>query len=189
VSGSVNYSREDNKNPPQIAEQDLSTPTVLYTLANSMPLRLMEEKRLNANGDEFVWSRFTNRTNPYFAIYNRFNKIQRDRIFGNLTARYNFTDWLYLQGRIGQDFYARDQDFNFPTGLASLAAAPSGFVNGRFVQESRRFRELNADFLLVPTVLSAGSASTSHWEATRCTAASTSTAWKRPTSWYATSTR
>jgi outer membrane receptor protein involved in Fe transport len=75
--------------------------------------------------------------------------VSRDRIFGNLTARYNFTDWLYLQGRVGQDFYARDQDYNFPTGSGPLgSAAPAGFVNGQYIQESRRFREINADFLL-----------------------------------------
>jgi TonB-dependent SusC/RagA subfamily outer membrane receptor len=32
VSGNVNYSNEFNKNPPNIADQDLSTPTTLYTL-------------------------------------------------------------------------------------------------------------------------------------------------------------
>lgn len=148
VSGNVNYSNEYNHNPPQIAQQDLSTPTVIYTLSNSMPLDLLEEKRVDATGNEIVWSRFRNRTNPYLSVYDRFEKIRRDRVFGNLTARYNFTDWLYLQGRIGQDYYARDQEYNYPTGAAVLAAAPSGFVNGQYTQETRRFREINADFLL-----------------------------------------
>lgn len=149
VTGTINYSRELNKNPPQIAQQDNSTPTVIYTLANSMPLDLLEANQINpATGNEFVYSRFMNRTNPYFVLNNKFENIRRDRLFGNITARYNFTDWLYLQGRIGQDFWARDQDYNFPTGQASLAAAPAGFVNGAYVQEARRFRELNSDFLI-----------------------------------------
>jgi len=149
VTGSMNYSNEYNKNPPQIAQQDNSTPTVIYTLANSMPLDLLEANQINpATGNEFVYSRFMNRTNPYFVLNNKFENIRRDRLFGNLTARYNFTDWLYLQGRVGQDFWSRDQDYNFPTGQASLAAAPAGFVNGAYVQEARRFREINADFLI-----------------------------------------
>src|SRR5690606_8633074 len=57
-------------------------------------------------------------------------------------------DWIYIQGRVGQDFYARDQEYNFPTGTASLANAPEGYVNGDYVQDNRRFRELNMDFLL-----------------------------------------
>jgi TonB-linked SusC/RagA family outer membrane protein len=150
VSGNANYSNEHIKNPPQIAEQDMSTPTTIYSLANSMPLWLMREKMADPlNGNEFLYSRFTNRTNPYWATYKRFSNVDRDRIFGNLTARYNFTDWLYLQGRIGQDYYTRDQDYNYPTGTGPIgSAAPAGFVNGEYVQESRRFREINADFLL-----------------------------------------
>jgi TonB-linked SusC/RagA family outer membrane protein len=149
VTGTINYSNEYNKNPPQIAQQDNSTPTVLYTLANSMPLDVLEANQINpATGNEFVYSRFMNRTNPYFVLNNKFENIRRDRLFGNLTARYNVTDWLYVQGRVGQDYWSRDQDYNFPTGQASLAAAPAGFVNGAYVQDARRFREINADFLI-----------------------------------------
>ncbi|WP_266363337.1 SusC/RagA family TonB-linked outer membrane protein [Tellurirhabdus rosea] len=149
VSGAMNYSIEDNKNPPQIAQQDNSTPTVIYTLANSMPLDVLEANQINpATGNEFIWTRFQNRTNPYFVLSRKFENIRRDRLFGNIAAKYNFTDWLYLQGRVGQDYWSRDQDYNFPTGQASLAAAPAGFVNGAYVQEARRFREVNADFLI-----------------------------------------
>ncbi|WP_420150784.1 SusC/RagA family TonB-linked outer membrane protein [Spirosoma sp.] len=149
VTGTINYSNEYTKNPPQIAQQDNSTPTVIYTLANSMPLDVLEANQINpSTGNEFIYSRFMNRTNPYFVMNYKFENIRRDRLFGNISARYNFTDWLYLQGRVGQDYWSRDQDYNFPTGQASLAAAPSGFVNGNYVQEARRFREINADFLI-----------------------------------------
>ncbi|HEX9958948.1 MAG TPA: SusC/RagA family TonB-linked outer membrane protein, partial [Fibrella sp.] len=149
VTGSMNYSNELNKNPPQIAQQDNSTPTVVYTLANSLPFDVLEANQINpSTGNEFVYSRFMNRTNPYFVMNNKFENIRRDRLLGNITARYNLTDWLYVQGRVGQDFWARDQDYNFPTGQAAISAAPAGFVNGAYVQEARRFREVNSDFLL-----------------------------------------
>ena len=150
VTGTINYSIEDNNNPPQIAQQDNTIPTVIYTLANSMPLDVLEANQINpATGNEFIYSRFMNRTNPYFTLNNKFEHIKRDRIFGNLTARYNFTDWLYLQGRIGQDFWTRDQDYNFPTGQAAQApSAVAGYVNGQYVLENRVFREVNADFLI-----------------------------------------
>jgi outer membrane receptor protein involved in Fe transport len=112
-----------------------------------MPLDLLEKYASDANGNETVWSRFTNRTNPYFAL-KRFDNIRNDRVFGNLTARYNFTNWLFLQGRIGQDYYSREQDYNLPTGTQRQPAAPAGFVNGQYVQDARNVRELNADFLL-----------------------------------------
>ena len=148
-AGNINYSNEYNKNPPNIANQDNSIPTVVSNMANSMPFDLLEQKKYNAAGNEFVYSRFMNRTNPYFTLAEQFQNIRRDRIFGNLSLKYNVTPWLYVQGRVGQDYWSRDQDYNnFPTGQASLAAAPAGFVNGVYTQESRRFRETNVDVLV-----------------------------------------
>ncbi len=148
-AGNINYSNEFNKNPPNIANQDNSIPTVLYNLANSMPLDLLDQKKYNAAGNEFIYSRFQNRTNPYFTLAEQFQRIRRDRIFGNVSVKYNILPWLFVQGRVGQDFWSRDIEYNnFPTGQASLAAAPAGFVNGTFTQESRRFRETNADILI-----------------------------------------
>ncbi|WP_215237947.1 SusC/RagA family TonB-linked outer membrane protein [Dyadobacter helix] len=146
VSGNINYSNETRKNPPNIAEQDYS-PVSIYNMANSMPLDLLEKYATDANGNEYVWSRFTNRTNPYFAL-KRFENIDKDRVFGNLSVRYNFTSWLYVQGRVGQDYYAREQEYNLPTGSQRQPAAPAGFVNGQYVQDTRSVRELNADILL-----------------------------------------
>lgn len=151
LSGNIAYSHEKNKNPIVIGGQDISTPVVIYTMSNSMPLDLLSDKRVDPNGNEYVWSRFRNRTNPYMSVYNRFENLVRDRLFGNITARYNFNDWLYAQGRIGQDYYSRDREFNDPTGRASNPAAPAGFVNGTYTKEVIRARELNADFLLGAT--------------------------------------
>jgi TonB-linked SusC/RagA family outer membrane protein len=152
VAGNVNYSNEYNKNPPNIANQDNSIPTAVYNMANSMPFDLLEQKAMDANGDEFVYSRFRNRTNPYFTLKKQFQNIRRDRLFGNISAKYNILPWLFVQGRVGQDYWSRDQDYNnFPTGHASIGPAPAGFVNGTFTQESRRFRETNADILISAT--------------------------------------
>ena len=151
VTGNFAYSNEKNKNPPVVGGQDNSTPVVVYTLSTSMPFDLLNEKRFDANGNEFVYSRFRNRTNPYISTNDRFENITRDRLFGNITAKYNLTDWLYVQGRLGMDYFARGRDFNNPTGRASNAPAPAGFVNGTFTQEVLRSREINADFLIGAT--------------------------------------
>ena len=148
-SGNLNYSNEYNKNPPNIANQDNSMPTSLMAMANSMPLSVLNENKYNAAGNEFIYSRFMNRTNPYWVLAEQFHNIRRDRLFGNVTVKYNILSWLYVQGRFGQDYWSRDEDYNnFPTGHASRPAAPAGFVNGVFTQDSRRFRESNLDFLI-----------------------------------------
>jgi len=147
--GNMNYSNEKNNNPPNIANQDNSIPTALYAMANSMPLDVLRDNRYDAFGNEAVYSRFRNRTNPYFTLSDQFQKITRDRLFGNISLKYDLLKWLFVQGRVGQDYWSRDQQYNnFPTGQASLAPAPAGFVNGVYTQEARRFRELNADFLV-----------------------------------------
>lgn len=148
-NGNVNYSMEINKNPPNIANQDNSIPTSLYNLANSMPLSVLDANKYDANGNEYVYSRFKNRTNPYWVLAEQFQNIRRDRIFGNISLKYDILDWLFIQGRFGQDYWSRDQEYNnFPTGQASRGPAPAGFVNGVYTQDSRRFRETNADFLI-----------------------------------------
>lgn len=152
VMGNVNYSSENNYNPPNVANQDNSIPTSIYNMANSMPFDVLDANKYNAQGNEFIYSRFMNRTNPYWVLAEQFQNIRRDRVFGNITLKYDILSWLYIQGRIGQDYWSRDQDYNnFPTGHASRAAAPPGFVNGLYTQESRRFREINTDFLISAT--------------------------------------
>ncbi len=150
--GNVNYTREENKNPPNIANQDNSIPTTIMALANSMPLSVLNANKYNAAGNEYIYSRFMNRTNPYWVLAEQFHNVKRDRIFGNISVKYNILPWLFVQGRFGQDYWSRDEDYNnFPTGHASRPAAPAGFVNGVYTQDSRRFRETNLDFLASAT--------------------------------------
>lgn len=148
LMGNVNYSNEKNTNPPQVNTQDMAVPTVLYTLANSMPFNAMEENQTLPNGNEFVMSRFLVRNNPYYSVNRRFENILRDRTIGNISLKYQITKWLYLQGRIAQDIFTRYQEYNIPNGYAPIPPAPTGFINGSFTQDIRRFRERNYDFIL-----------------------------------------
>jgi TonB-linked SusC/RagA family outer membrane protein len=143
----ANYSNEYNHNPPQIGLQDLNANTTVYTTATSVAMKTLKDGRYDENGYERATSRFTNRNNPYWVAYDRFEHARRDRIFGNASLRYQFADWLYVQGRIGQDYFTRPYDFNRPTGTRSVAAAATGF-NGYFYQETLTFRERNLDFLI-----------------------------------------
>jgi hypothetical protein len=51
---------------------------------------------LDFNDNTFV-------TNPYWAAYQFYQNDKRNRLIGSALARYDFTDWLYLQARIGID--------------------------------------------------------------------------------------
>jgi len=129
--GNVNYSYEKTTNPPNIANQDNSIPTTLMAMSTTMPLKVLDENKYNAAGNEYIYSRFMNRTNPYWIMAEQFHNIKRDRIFGNSFIKYNILPWWWVQGRIGMDYWSRDEDVNnFPTGQASRAPAQAGFVNG-----------------------------------------------------------
>lgn len=148
VQGNVNYSNEYNHNPAQVGGQEFSTASAVLTAANSMPFDLLQENSVDEQGNEVVWARFLPRTNPYFSAYQHFENVKRDRYFGNISLKYQFTDWLYMQGRIAQDHYVRNQDYNYPTGYAAIGPAPSGYVNGSYFRNQRQFRERNYDFLI-----------------------------------------
>lgn len=159
VRGNINYSNEYNKNPPVVSDQDNSIPTSLYAMANTMPLSVLNANKYNAEGGEYRYSRFTNRTNPYWVLEEVKQNIRRDRVFGNFSFKYDILDWLSVQVRAGQDYWSRDNDYiNLPTGKASITGtggilstqAPPGtrYYNGLFTQETRRFRETNYDFLI-----------------------------------------
>ena len=148
ATGNINYSKENNVNPPQLNTQDLSVSTVIFTLANSMPFEALRQNQTQPNGDEFVFSRFLVRNNPYYSMSRKFENVTRDRLFGNVALKYQFADWLYVQGRLAQDFYVRNQDYNIPNGYAPIARAPTGFVNGSFTQDVRQNTERNLDLIL-----------------------------------------
>ena len=148
ATGNVNYSLENNVNPPQVNTQDVAVSTVIFTLANSMPFEALQQNTVHPNGDEFVFSRFLVRNNPYYSMSHKFENIDRKRIFGNIALKYQFTDWLYLQGRIAEDYYVRGQEYNIPNGYAPIPKAPTGYVNGSFTQDVRQNTERNLDFIV-----------------------------------------
>ncbi len=141
----ANYSNEFNRNPPQISTQSHSIPTTIYTMANSIDVEWLKNRK-DADGNELSISTF-NRNNPYWVAYENSENIRRDRIFGNASVRYQFTDWLYVQGRIGQDYYNRPSDRYIPTGTYGNPIPAIGF-SGRYYQDATAFRERNLDFLV-----------------------------------------
>jgi TonB-linked SusC/RagA family outer membrane protein len=147
VQLNANYSNEYNHNPPQIGIQDMNANTTIYTMANSIDVHWLKKTYQTPGGDEQPLSRLTNRNNPYWVALKRFENVRRDRIIGNASLRYQMTDWLYVQGRFGQDYYTRPYNYDRPTGTRSIGAVTSGF-NGYYYQDATTYRERNMDFLV-----------------------------------------
>jgi TonB-linked SusC/RagA family outer membrane protein len=47
--------------------------------------------------------------NPYWATHQIQQGDNRDRVIGSGSLRYNLTDWLYVSGRVGMDYYNRKE--------------------------------------------------------------------------------
>ncbi len=147
LQSNANYSIQYNQNPPG-STQGNGISNSIYTCAVSSDITWLEDNYKDpVTGDETRWTRFADRTNPYWTAYERFEHMDRNRLFGNILLKYDFLPWLFLQGRVGQDFQKTDMENNNPTGTAYLAPAAEGF-NGSYSVSKANFTELNYDFLL-----------------------------------------
>ncbi|MES2277213.1 MAG: SusC/RagA family TonB-linked outer membrane protein [Bacteroidota bacterium] len=144
----VNYDHEFNNNPPVIGIQGLSIPTSIYRLANSTDFDVLKAGATDANGNETPTSRFSTVTNPYWILANQFQTQTKDHLLGTAVLRYQFFDWLYLQGRANMDLLQTTFDSNTPTGTLSVGSAPAGLFNGGYAINTANTRQNNFDFLL-----------------------------------------
>ena len=79
--------------------------------------------------------------NPYFTLLENRNSFNRDRLFGNVSAAYDFTDYLRLTLRTGMDYSNELRKFR-------RAFSSNRFKNGAYAEQTVFFRENNSDLLL-----------------------------------------
>lgn len=79
--------------------------------------------------------------NPYFNVYENTNGQLVDRVYGNISAMFKFTDWLSLMVRGGTDYSAEFRD-------RRRAWSTQRFPLGSYREEKVNFQETNLDFLL-----------------------------------------
>jgi len=79
--------------------------------------------------------------NPYLIAFEHLNGFNKNRLFGNISATYDFTDNLSLMVRSGVDQFSENRTFQMP--FSSLYAR-----QGMYREQSMAFTERNTDFLL-----------------------------------------
>jgi TonB-linked SusC/RagA family outer membrane protein len=79
--------------------------------------------------------------NPYFTLLENRNSFNRDRLFGNVSAAYDFTDYLSLTLRSGMDYSNELRKFR-------RAFSSNRFKTGAYAEQTVFFRENNTDLLL-----------------------------------------
>lgn len=140
ISANVDYINENVDNRLILdTGQGAGTNTILYVNSN-MPTSALSPG-YNENYSEWVLGTDRNATNPYFALNRVKNNSQKDRFISTLTARWNVFDWLFIQGRVGQDYYSFKANQIIPDGIGFLP-------NGQISEKTTSFTERNFEGLI-----------------------------------------
>lgn len=151
----VMYSNEKMNNRSMLGDSPGNAPYAIWGLArnvNVMDLYGDPNKPgavpvgvttpdLKIPGEEYQQANNNWCQNPWWAAYQINNENVRDRFITSGDMRYNITDWLYIQGRIGMDWYTRN---NY-----SLVPQGTGYSRGGSRSETTNFvREINQEWTL-----------------------------------------
>ncbi|WP_031426456.1 SusC/RagA family TonB-linked outer membrane protein [Flavimarina sp. Hel_I_48] len=80
-------------------------------------------------------------TNPYLTLYENTNSFNKNRVLGNVSATYDFSEKLKLTVRGGLDFYQDNRAFK-------RAKSTNKNPEGSYREDYVKYRELNNDVLL-----------------------------------------
>lgn len=160
VTARVLYSNEKTKNRPNLSDAPGNANLAVFYIPNDVDIRDMigdpnkpgavpsiedQQKKgitifdQKSPGEEFqvnydLWTQ-----NPWWAAYQFKNNDVRDRVIANGEARYDITDFLYVVGQAGMDWYTLRNTRLTPQG--------TGYDRGGSMSESEtRVRELNFQY-------------------------------------------
>ena len=146
----INYTHEENNNPPLVGTQGIGFSSFLHRVPLTIAIPTLKEHAVGPDGSLLSTNPFNALlTNPYYLIGRMFNYTKRDRFLGTVSLRYDFTKWLYLQGRVNADFGYNNNEANYPhgVGVPLRNSTNTGWVGSYNVATSFN-RQMNMDFLL-----------------------------------------
>jgi TonB-linked SusC/RagA family outer membrane protein len=145
LNGRIQYSREDVKNRARLSDAPGNanyTLSILPPSINVLDLKGQTEKLgAEADGTELQYNNNIFSQNPWWATYQFENSNIRDRVMGSGKIRYDMQDWLYVQGRIGLDWYTNRRTNLEPYGTAYRA-------QGAMNEIEQRVRETNLEYVI-----------------------------------------
>jgi TonB-linked SusC/RagA family outer membrane protein len=136
----ANYVIEDSKNRSGLSDGPGNPNNVQFLAPNQDQATLAPG--VDPSGKELTFTDDSYVTNPYFAANNFISNVNRTRLITALSAKYDLTKWLYVQGRLGYDD-SNDKRLNIePTGTAYRND------NGAMNTSKTHINEFNADVLV-----------------------------------------
>jgi TonB-linked SusC/RagA family outer membrane protein len=156
-SVNVNYTNEKFINPPEIGTQGPGAVNFFTRLSSSIPYSALKNSATNPlTGTEAQTSGFQGTVlNPIYAYGDAGQRYERtkDRYLATATLRYDFTHWLYAQGRYNFDYALTQTESKVPGGIGT--SQPLNIADGTY-KGTYNVREawgtnVNADFLVGAT--------------------------------------
>lgn len=139
----LNYINQKSNNRPNLS---YGTENIMYLfncwLDRGIDLQSLKDYwQRGLEGTQQYNFNYNYHDNPYFQLYENTNGQNLDRIYGNVSIKYDFTDWLYLQFRAGTDYSNELRD-------RRRAFSTQRFKYGSYREEKITFQENNLDVLL-----------------------------------------
>lgn len=142
----ANYIDEKSKNRPQLSDGPMNPNNGLF-LATNIDQNILKPGYNPTTGYEIQFSDDEYVTNPWFVVNQYVNNVDRKRFITSTAARYQFTKWLYAQGRLGYDII-HDRLFKVEPWGTAYTTNRAG--NLQDLQSWERY-ELNVDGLIGAT--------------------------------------
>ncbi|QRR01785.1 SusC/RagA family TonB-linked outer membrane protein [Dyadobacter sandarakinus] len=141
VSVMGNYVDQVDRNRAMLSDAPMNANYGIMFLATSFNQKALMPGYDPITGAEMTFSDDTYKTNPWFVVNQYKNEISRKRLITAITSKYQFADWIYLQGRIGYDLI-NDGGFNI-TPWGTAYSSKGGVGNSK-----SQTTEMNIDGLL-----------------------------------------
>ena len=140
LAGKVNYYRKDSDNLPMIGYSTSSPTYTLLWSRNNLDVGWYEQEYRQGKG---LYPAALNNLsdNPYAQAYEQLNTMDRDRVYGNVSATFDIYKGLKLMLRTGLDMNREFRTRRKPFGTLSN-------INGYFRQQNVENTEMNNDFLV-----------------------------------------
>lgn len=155
ITSKILYSNEDADNRPRIADSPGNAINALFSLPHNYnvddlrgdPDKLgavpegVETVDMKSPGEELQISNNLWNANPWWAAHQFDIDDVTDRVITSNVLRFDITDFLYIQGRAGMDWFTRRETVVTPYGTGYNR---QGGINER----ERRVREINLEGIL-----------------------------------------
>jgi len=140
--GRVNYLRTEGNQRPATGYSGSNVLYSLITMARNTPLDFVKYQ-YETTGVNIRYPGIN--YNPYYMVNEIKNNDYKDRVVGMTSVKLDITNWLYLTGKLGLDFYSQVKETRWPKDSNSRNSASR---LGQMTQLTGRARDVNADIML-----------------------------------------